>query len=1027
MLKPYNKVETLDRDTLALDKDFINDASLFLRGRLRDEEVKTPYEIYDTFMEHMRYHDVNEVTTLRDLEYAQRATPEEKEAFGRLIDAYDKVDEDFSARMLGDYAAAVMTAPSTYAGLATGGTGKLATMAGVQAAKLGVRRILAEGAKSAGRAAIVEGAIGAGQGAMQEATRVKTGIQDEFTGGRTAVTGVASAVTGGLLNFPVGMVQAKQASKANEILEQSRLAATERAGIAAEKSEEVLAKGNIEEIENIRKTLNALDPDEVFQGRRLRQQLMKADTMEAALGPEVVQNITAAAIRVKEKIKLKEGERITSGIYRLLKEDELGEIKEVSNILREHNLNLDQFSLIYLAEISDAGRTLGQHGMVKRLLSEVDELNRGGKSAISKDEAEAFTSGRKAMNKAYQMFKDFDTLGIASLTVQPATTMRNTIGGGLRVGIDAATRTMDNVIQNGVALATFGQKASFRNPLDGTFDVAKLLFNPYEARAMRTLLEEQFPNESAKLFREAADLAAVTKDESALVKLGRKMNVLNTMSDNMFKGAVISASLKRQLKDKTGKSLVDVMKNAEFEEITDDMFKKAIEDAYKFTYQSSDVGPVGRFAIDMQKKLPFLVSSVMPFPRFVANQLKFQYEHMPLIGMMRLFNNPARDVFSKQMTGVGMLSAAYMWRVQQGPEAEWFEIKKNEDDYFNGKAVYGPMAPFMVAADMIYRMQTKTMPMNWMQYYGRATAEATLGSTFRTGFGLAAIDKLFDGSIANMRLERETAGFAGDLLGRYMIPLGGFGIAKDAYPLLFDDQRAANIPATRTGDEVNWFDYLYKTATRSLPDLPIASLTDGTVASKDYDSPAVSPFQTGTLRPIDPLEKHVLGATTFRKNAIQKEMSRLGLVYFDLYRRDRDDKIDFYTRQELSRRGGEYNANVRMTLLFDDPIYKEASDIGKQKLLKQEFGQIVSGAKEFAKNRLDKEAQIKGEPYSRVDIANWDSATKAERAEVNEIFAQEYGGTDVNDQKDLYMTVNGRRTNVMLWANMALKALRGPQ
>jgi len=25
------------------------------------------------------------------------------------------------------------------------------------------------------------------------------------------------------------------------------------------------------------------------------------------------------------------------------------------------------------------------------------------------------------------------------------------------------------------------------------------------------------------------------------------------------------------------------------------------------------------------------------------------------------------------------------------------------------------------------------------------------------------------------------------------------------------------------------------------------------------------------------------------------------------------------------------------------------------------------------------------------------------------------------------MTVNGRRTNVMLWANMALKALRGPQ
>ena len=867
---------------------------------------------------------------------------------------------------------------------------------------------------------------------MQTATRVKTGLEEDFTLGRTAMTAAGSALTGGILGFPAGIAATKRADKANEILESAKIAAAEKARTASAKSDEIIQQAGPLKVDKVKQTLNALDPDEVFQGRQLRRELSPSDTMEAALGSDVVRNIAAATIRVKDRLKLdfnKEEDRITTRISNLIKEGDDTIIPEIADILREHNLNYDQFSLVYLAELSDAGRSLQAQGQVKRLLGELDVINRAGKSPFTKKEAKALTAGKNAMTKAYQVFKDFDTLGVASLTVQPATTMRNTIGGGFRIAVDATTRTMDNMIENGVHVATFGKRGKMRNPFDGTLDMAQGVFDPYEARAIRTLLSEKFPNETSKLFRDAADLAAQTEGETALVTIGRKINFLNTASDNIFKQAMLSASLKRQLRDKSDLDLIEVLKNADYDKITDDMFREAVEDAYKFTYQSSDVGLVGRLAIDAQQKVPFFISSFMPFPRFVANQIKFQYEHAPLIGLMRLFNNSTKEVMAKQMTGTAMLLAAYKWRQQQGTEAEWFEIKKNDDDYFNGKAVYGPMAPFMVAADIIYRAQTKTLPRDFAKYYGRAAAEATLGSTFRTGLSLALVDRIMDGSFVNEMTELEERGaeFTGNILGRYMIPLGGFGVAKDAYPLLFDDQRAANVPATRDGD-MNMFDYMYKLTTRSLPDLPIATLTDGTFTTRDYDVPAVSPFKTGPLRPIDPLEKHIIGATTTRKNVVQKEMTRLGLQYYDLYRRDRDDRIDFYTRQELARATDDpqlgTNMQMRLTAIIRSPGYQAKSKVEKEMLLMREAGKIVSDAKAVAKGRLDREAKFRGDPYSRTDIAKWNAANKRERDLLNEIFIEQYGGTDISDQKDLYFDFNGTRINVMTWAATSLKGLK---
>ena len=146
MLKNYNKRETLTRDELASDPEFLADASYFLRERNNVTELLDKNEIVDKFMEHMRYQNVNEITALRDLEYAQNANRQGKQTFARLIDAYDRIDDLEEAsdygRMMLDYAQGIATAPSTYLGIVTGGVGKGAAVAGTQAAKIGLRKVL---------------------------------------------------------------------------------------------------------------------------------------------------------------------------------------------------------------------------------------------------------------------------------------------------------------------------------------------------------------------------------------------------------------------------------------------------------------------------------------------------------------------------------------------------------------------------------------------------------------------------------------------------------------------------------------------------------------------------------------------------------------------------------------------------------------------------------------------------------------------------------------------------------------------
>jgi len=1005
--RSYNYYDEEDKvkESIIENDDFIKDARSFLQKRegYTDEDLAARDDVYDAYMEHFRYQNVNEVTAIRDLEYAQNANQQDKEQFARLIDLFETQKSEGFFNAAGDYIQGIASAPSTYAGIATGGAGKLAALGGVNLAKIGIKKLLGEGIKkSAIRAGLTEGAIGTGQGLAQEMTKEETGYQDDISYGNVALTGGISGITGGVIGGGAGILQTRQALKAAEKLDVAQTAQKTLSKKANAKAKATLQKNkNSNAQKYISKNLNALDPEKVDLGIGIAREIADAKelgTLTGKLPTELYENISAAALDLaaKGKLKINKGDRITTVLQRAIADGDL-KVPEITKILKEYNLTADKFSLLYKAELSEAGKTMQvQSNLVQTMQASLKELENAGVSTVGAREAKEIAENA---NKG-TFFKDLDRLRLGAMTSQPATTMRNNINAGLRVAVDMGVRVADNIL-------------NLRNPFDSVFDVAKYMFNPSEANVTRQLLEGNMPDTARKLFRDAADLASTTGGESKLAQLGTKLNYFNTMSDNFFKQAMLTASLRRRIKDANikglGNDLDEIIATGKFNQIPDDIMNKSIKDSLEFVYQSSfegaDKGLIARKTrgfLKAHRDMPFVISSFMPFPRFVANQLKFLYDHAPVIGYIGLENigkkagykkatlagfadsKLVKEKAAKQIAGASMFATALAWRNQQGDGVTWSEFKDDKGDIIDGKALYGPFAPFMLAADIYYRWSKSNVGGETdigeiapsRENYVRETLQALAGSQFRTGYGLYAIDKMIDdlsgeGDFIGSKGEKILGEFIGNVVNTFTIPLSPF---KDIYSQF--DKESRFVPETRMSGEVNFLDIVMKRGFRALPDV-----------GPEYDMPLADPTKTGRVIAINPLEKQMFGFTRRpKKNTLQAEMGTLNLQYYNIYKRDSNDLIDLYTRHNLSEGGAETNLSERMKTVIESKEYKRRTTLQeKRDYLLSKAKEVTNLAKDKAKTELEQESKGTGK-LSVVKQQIWGKIPESDRKTLDTIY-----------------------------------------
>jgi hypothetical protein len=1024
-MKSYNYLssEDINRETLLLNEDFLDDAASYLYKRTEGEvDATDPDEIYEEFVKRMRYHDVNEVDTVSDLMYAQDADEDSKAEMARLFDVYDRTEmslEDIGDKAL-DYGAGILTAPSTILGVLTGGSGKLASVTAQTATKALVRKSLAGALKGA----LVEGAIGAGQSVAQQATRMEVDPDREFSMSELALTTGASAlpgaVFGGASAFRQGALQVDAAVLKGQAEEASARIQSE----AVQRAEETIAKASDADPDAVKNVttvldelniltdksqkLDPLDPLRVKEGEELKLGIEQVEGFEIRLSQEKVNQMTAAVLDISDVVKVNKNERITSAISRALADGDVPTTM-FTDIMEKYNLTGAEMGLILEADVSNAARLMRSMGIIKnnhyKKIMELkgkaeqlaEETGIGRQGANFKNEVAA----EQNVKSLVQTLNGFERVRRSIMTSQPVTTIRNAFGAASRFSLDAVEEFISastHHLYNKLVPRIPGAEKLPERSIFNSGDLAKYVVNTPEADLIADMYRNIDQEGYDRFFRGFIDSSVASSKVyggGMLERSGNFFNYFNKMSDNFFKKAAFSGQLSRLTQANYGKDLLDIIKEGKFNTIDPKLFNEAMDKSYELLYQKTPKGQgtLARMAngyLKIDKQAGFLTGLLIPFPRFVINQLEFMYEHIPVVGMIPLEKLGAPkgkvkvdygDKFAKTITGSLGIYGFMSLRNTQEPGVAWHDVE-TEQGKVDLRPFLGPMNLELYMADYIVKLRNG-QPTPSATGLTQDLVQTAIGSSMRAGTGLWLINEavpqlagMFEDDKPTLQFEENIGRLAGDWLNTFTIAMP-VAVARDLYSLT--DEQLRNIP--ESGGQIDLFDVMFARAGRSLG--PFHNNMEGPALDEvRYD--VLRPEQTG--KP-DPFRTSVTGLNiSARANEVEKEATRLQLKPYELYRKFKFGPADVEIRKNVSQRlaplmssyirGAEYqglDTDAKKKLFFQ----QKAKEIILESS-KPVFDVLVSKIDQYKENNAgaDEEQIREALGYNSNDIARYKYETQ---------------------------------------------------
>jgi hypothetical protein len=1028
---------------LSKDIDFQKDLVRFFSGSrysMSIDEIKElgPQGLAEKFAEHMRWQSTNEVTALKDYNYVQNkeVVPEDELAsFGSLMLAFDKSEGGGTGTLSGawDYMSAFATSPSTIATVGTGGWGvgsKLAAKASGKAAQLALRKEIVDlvrkgvskkaiqdtiagtikgGAlKGAVTSAMAEGALGAGQAALQGETReVAAGVN--YGMDQLLYDGLIAGTVGGVLGGATRAFDTKQQRSVVESIIKRDATSSARKEAADKAASVTLAATNKDVVSaatdravtiantlSVRDTsvrLDPLDPELVKRGDLLKSEVLvgKVDReVTSSLSLNSLRSITATTIEIAEKLKVGPQERISSAVSSALRDGTI-DSQYLNGLRDKYNLSKEQLSYIFLADLSQAGKTLAEASYISKTVdreaaktaaantfstvsSDLAELTQQGISTISDKEAAETVAGVYSnkdgvMSKIYKGLQATDSVRIAFMTSQIGTTAANAASSVGNLVIDISDQFWKSMV--GTA---FGVKAADkvqRRWVGGALSTIKgLSWGKADARLFKEIFLEERPEEYSRLFYEATRAEVASEGTTAAAKASRAVNILNSAVDSVFKQATLYSSVDRSLRELNdpalGKTLGEFLsKNKALDALPEDFLKKAVDDSRRFTFQrsysqdKSAFGQIAQTVINTHQKLPFVVSASLgiPFPRYIANHLEHINDYTPLGiitgGLSKLDTTLYKDVSlvgdafktgtdrtARQITGASLIMLGAYTAAQKNGEIDYDKIK-TETDVLDISRTAGPWLMNFYLGDLYYRWKND-LPMGKVP---ETIKEISLGTT-DLGFNDDVVVSLSD-SIGKGEITPELARVLGDVGATYTYPLT---FARDFLGQINPEK--ITTPYTKEvfgGDtenpsmygETNYLDDMVRRSTRFLPEvsfLQYAQSYNGKTAIPYY-----SPFSEGPIGSWNPLSKQ-LGFTASRKpNELQKELSRLNIKEYEVYTNQSvpNPAIDVVVREVLSKSLPEkffaWKSQVKHGGAYAERTYDEITNPEQRTLLLKTF------------------------------------------------------------------------------------------
>ena len=1105
--------EELNRENLINDVDFIYDAKQFLYDR-EDYQSDSAEDIYDRYLEHFRYQNVNEVSAVRDMylaqEYEQQGDDEGLARMGRLMKTFENQDTDFTSETVTDYLGGVFTAPSTYASMFSFGAGKAGALAAQQGIKFGIKEIIKNGAKASGGkmtkkalqkgtekmgklatakqafigggyktaigGATVDALGGAGTVAAQEQTRVLTDEdKDEVDLGTVALGGVISGLPGGVIGGVTGsrkaftsniagQFTAKEVKKrSNAISHVYKTISSKKFGKSKDfKSKVAQAYSTI-----LKKSLDeTLGSFNMNVGKRLKiDQAVEKGTL-LSLDEKIVRNISSAASEVTDMIParevMKDGkltrvakgskedleERITSRIARGISSGIIS-TDSFLGVLKSHNLSATEFGALYAAEMSQAGRTLQTASVLsraerKKLFEELTELDKALVTLGETTEAARNVVTQRAdrglvLNKAGDFFRALNKTRIGMMTIQAATTVRNTTNGYMRnyvyaldnLGAGAFNyvkgksrltigssdkelmKDAEFAVKEGVAqLRAGGQSLLLKDMVFGLQGIDTAILT-------KVFRDPKLGNSdiAKQLFRELGDIGTSVGDDSGnMLKTARFLNKFNTLSDNVFKSAIFSREIDKLIKTdaadvfkkKNINGLSDLISSGNFRMMDDKALSGAMEKALDFTYQTGKFrGKQGVFnsAADtfIQASTSQFGSAFVPFPRYIVNQFRFVYEHAPILGMLDiggvLNKSATAERFGKQMTGMAMIGAFFGMRENLGDENTGAYEYKNPFGHgtFDARASLGPFMAYAFVADALYQIGRPNGELEKAFGYRlhdndrvtgniktREFVEALSGGLSRAGTGLQFVDEIVklateDTATESGKFQQGLAKFVGNYFSTYTV---GAGMIKDAVQMVDPDTRMLT-----DNTDVEFLPYMLKQATRSFP---MEAHSDGEGFLER--PPQTTPYKSTGIRNTMPMFRQITGLTPMEeKNDVQKELDRFRLDYFEVAPVKVQDNIANREARQNVALAIEHHLNN----FINSPEYMNlANDYEKEKFLRIELNSIRS---EAVAEALDEKDYDTPQDVIRKEKARFFKIAENDRAIIMSAFKKQFPNVEVGN------------------------------
>lgn len=1051
---------------------------------------------------------------------AKEEDPEGLQAFGRLMMAWDNSEGAGTGILDGaaDYFMAFATSPSTIATVATAGLGgpvsKVISGGAKKAGQLTLRQTLLDGlvketakgvvrdkvaanaikesmkkaaVKGAVRGAAIEGAIGGGMAYGQEDVREEAveGYEKDM-GKVVAATALSSAIGGGLGAFARTQSIKKQnqaidllAGQTARIKKSELLAAKEAEkalgeakkaakGTPKSKEFEALQKRTTTLVELLKKKeagkvskfKKALDEDMVEAGKEVASKVF-GDTgdefVTARFTAGTMKRVAAATLEVSEKLKfnLADDVRISQKVSDALRSGQISS-SDLTSIRKKYGLGRGDFSLMFLSDMSEAGRTLNIASQISKGLSKdqaeeaakratldiksvLDNLDSFAREGITSpaDESLADMARQLTSGNVVGALREADSFRIGMMTTQLATTMAN-VGSSIgRIGTDMSDQFFLNLVQG-------------KNPFRGTLDVVKgLTWGKEEAHVARILAEMDPESPIAKMFHDVSRVETETGSSSILSRTVRLFNFANNLIDTQFKEAVMYSSLQRQIRDSGDSALKGTFDNflrkgTGLEALPPEMVEKARRDALSFSYQwgyegSEDwFGKGARGLITANKKYPFLISAGagIPFPRFLANQIQYVHRHMPtglanglwekVTGQASTTMFSTNEKIAQGMTGSLLLLGAIGMRLQADEDTNYDElIDPTSGDTINIKRAFGPYLPHLFVGDLIAKkMKGIESPKSSFENANEVLEMLTSLSTY--GYGNPTLDILRNYAETG---EINEAGnkWLGDIVASLTMPAATlrdvqaqFNPASAPSPYTRD----LNLDAGDDGEGSGIFSsQLMQRALRFLPDYEwtqIAASFNGKTDIPLYDG-----FSSEPVMKVNPISSQLFGVDTKpKRNALETEMLKLNIKPYQIIgsKTFKNPNVDVVVRElsskslpqafEAWREDYRYNKTV--------PYNELPVDLQKQELeifLKNFVGKI----EDDVEDRWQKFARDKPRSAAGYIVNNYAIQKKQYETELGGLTkVMQWGGIDLSEEEYLDNAESieerlSRMQNILKW------------